>query len=399
MNKNLANLAKLHSDASVVEKTLQEDGYASIMVSEGCKPREYVIPGNEYKALVKIESLRIDDAEPRTSENVFIPGVDDDYIFPVTVKEGHVVDYHLTPTNYYQMKKLNRIPDEIRNLEYLESIDLGFNEITSLEPLSVLTRLKSVRARGNQIENIIGIGSMSIDSLDISHNPLKSLDGIYNIKTLKRLVANLTKLQTLDGIDALSNLEYLDISYSRISSLPKPLKYMVSLKAIDISGNNFDHLPEPLGEMSFLEELSMKNCEMKNIDGIGEMSSLKRLNVGDNKLPEIPDETGNLKLLENLDASRNELRTLPRSIVKLKNLTTLDVSENKIERLPRLYGLSIERLDLNSNNIRDFSTPFRGLKAKYVSAYSNSECRGEIDKVRKLLGKGSYVDFSYPEMY
>ncbi|MBI5355456.1 MAG: leucine-rich repeat domain-containing protein [Candidatus Aenigmarchaeota archaeon] len=398
MNKNLVKLAKEHSDTSVVEKGQEEDGYVAIMVWEPAGKREYLIPRNEYNALVKIESLRIDDAEPRTSKDLFIPGVDEDYIFYVAVRGAHVIHYNVRP-DYGKSRKLDNIPDVIKDLEFLESIDISFNEISSIEPLSSLVNLKSINARGNKIENVAGIGSTQLDSLDISMNPIKSFDGVYKAKTLKKLVANLTKPGTLDGIEKLQKLEYLDVGYSGISSLPKSLKDMGSLKTIDISGNNFDHLPEPLGETSFLEELSMRNCGMKNIDGIRGISSLKRLSLCQNKLSEVPEEIGNLRSLENLDVSQNELKTLPRSITNLKGLQRLDASENKIDKLPPLCGLSIEHLYFNNNIIRNFSEPFQGLAAKYVSLYSNNEGADERMRLKEALGEDAWIDFSGPDMY
>jgi len=394
VSKNLGKLAKEHSDASFTEKKLL-DRQAVIMVREGGKTKEYLIDRKEYEALQKIESLRIDEQKHASGD--FPLPEDFDYIFSVSVRDGKIVSYNFSQRETPGTKALQKIPNEIGDLTFLESIWISFNEIDSLEPLSRNERLTEIFANVNNISDLSPLGSLQLKTLVISRNPIESLEPLYSVNTLVSLDVESTKIRCIDGIQRLANLENLNVGGLGISEMPDSISSMKRLKTLYISGNRFSKLPEAISKMDSLETLNANNCGLSNIDGIGGMKSLKNLNVGYNRLESLPDEIGCLQHCEIFNVTKNELKTLPKSIIKLKKLNILDASYNEIAHLPRLYEFSPQFLHLNNNHIKCFSKPFRGLKAGYVLAYGNDETWSEQKKTKKL--KDSYVAFSGPEMY
>ena len=89
------------------------------------------------------------------------------------------------------------------------------------------------------------------------------------VKVLDLAMQSPTKLTTLPAsIGKLINLECLDVSFNRISSLPPEMKNLKKLKTLNLSGNRYlAKLPEVIKEITCLETL--------NLSGIPEWSKAK----------------------------------------------------------------------------------------------------------------------------
>jgi hypothetical protein len=97
--------------------------------------------------------------------------------------------------------------------------------------------------------------------------------------------------------------------------------------------------PKEVCKLNFLEELCMVNQNIKNIpECIGELKALKTLNLGFNKINEIPDSIVNLENLEYLYLKNHEgeqiIDHITENLFKLKQLKVLDLSGNIIKNLP-----------------------------------------------------------------
>lgn len=77
------------------------------------------------------------------------------------------------------------------------------------------------------------------------------------------------------------------------------------------------------------------NYEMRTLPpAIGELSSLRWLNVSYNKLTELPIEIGRLQKLERLHVNNNHIEALPLELWALRNLEELRCESNRILALP-----------------------------------------------------------------
>uniref|UniRef100_A0A3Q2ZWH6 Leucine rich repeat and sterile alpha motif containing 1 n=1 Tax=Kryptolebias marmoratus TaxID=37003 RepID=A0A3Q2ZWH6_KRYMA len=84
-----------------------------------------------------------------------------------------------------------------------------------------------------------------------------------------------------------------------------------TLKVLDLHDNKLSSLPEDLGKLT----------------------TLQILNVEKNRLKVLPESIGNLQLLQTLNL-KNVLTELPSSVGSLRSLRTLDLSDNNILQLP-----------------------------------------------------------------
>ena len=113
--------------------------------------------------------------------------------------------------------KLYRGDDvEIREYpEYIDVLDLSWNELTRIEWLENLVNLKG---------------------LYLSNNKLTRLEGLENLVNLEKLYLSNNKLTRIDGMETLVNLETLDLSWNKLTRI-EGLENLVNLRALDLSGN------------------------------------------------------------------------------------------------------------------------------------------------------------------
>ncbi|KAL2116457.1 hypothetical protein VTJ04DRAFT_8625 [Mycothermus thermophilus] len=123
---------------------------------------------------------------------------------------------------------------------------------------------------------------------------------------------------------------------------------------IDLSRKKIQTLPEEIVDIikDELERLALSHNYLQTFPArFAECTSLRYLNVRQNRIKEFPLALCDLKSLEILDLGRNMLQSLPPEIVKLSSLKVLSIPKNKITRLPLCMGdmpsLSVVKLEGN----------------------------------------------------
>ncbi|KAK5636572.1 hypothetical protein RRF57_012284 [Xylaria bambusicola] len=125
---------------------------------------------------------------------------------------------------------------------------------------------------------------------------------------------------------------------------------------IDLRGLNIQVLPEEVVDVikNELERLALSHNKLTTFPArFSECTSLRYLNVRNNRIEEFPLALCDLKSLEILDLGLNRIRVLPRDIARLTSLKVLSVQQNLIEELPLCLAdmLSLQALKLDGNNI------------------------------------------------
>ena len=137
------------------------------------------------------------------------------------------------------------------------------------------------------------------------------------------------------------------------SNVPQELRNFgvrtMNIKKLNMSDYDLTNLPSSIGNLTQLRELVLtRNYLTKLPDSIGNLRKLKYLDLSSNDLTKLPDSIGNLKNLRELDLSDNDLTKLPDSIGKLTNLVNLDLIYNNLNSLPE----SISKLNLTYLGLR-----------------------------------------------
>lgn len=329
---------------------------------------------------------------------------------------------------------LRNMPNDIKELRNLESLNLDFNFLEFLPmELTELRRLKTLSASSNRISELsMSFCSFArfrdtITSINLSKNQLREDTFTYKIaifENLKELDLSHNLFESVPN-PMPPNLEILNLNNNKIKTLMiRPLsqlalndddvmsvldledrkfrpKKVASAKVYDAEQENDDNNEEennaaslePKETESMREEKIKRHTNKKKKFGFDEriydepdidkidsieiphvfyLRSLKRLQLRDNHLNEIPPDFGILNSnLEFLDLGFNLLNEISVSLCRgLTSLKYLDLSSNRIKKLPdKLRELSeLEYLDLSKNRIM----------------LLNSECCNDLKNLKEL---------------
>ncbi|MEH2256825.1 COR domain-containing protein [Nostoc sp.] len=235
-------------------------------------------------------------------------------------------------------EKLTEIPAEVFELEWLEVLNLSYNQLTTLpEAIADLQKLTS---------------------LDLSHNQLRTLPkAIARLQQLTSLNLSHNQLTILpQAIADLQKLTSLNLSYNQLTTLPQAIADLQKLTSLDLSDNQLTTLPQAIARLQQLTFLGLSDNQLTTLpQAITRLQQLTSLDLIGNQLTTLPKVIDRLQQLTSLNLSYNQLTTLPEAITRLPQLTSLDLSGNPIEKPP---------LEVVENGIEAIKHYFRQLKAQ-----------------------------------
>ncbi|XP_056640216.1 leucine-rich repeat-containing protein 57 [Diorhabda carinulata] len=150
----------------------------------------------------------------------------------------------------------------------------------------------------------------------------------------------------------------LKLSQGKLNEFPPGFKQLESsLRTLDISDNKFVILPNEISRFMQLRHLNLsKNRLAKIPDCIGALTKLEILNASHNNLTTLPRTLSNLIHLKQVNLSDNHIKEFPLMFCGLKHLDVLDLSRNEITSIgPEVSGLNVTELNLNQNQIAHVS--------------------------------------------
>ncbi|MFX1257508.1 MAG: leucine-rich repeat domain-containing protein [Promethearchaeota archaeon] len=221
-----------------------------------------------------------------------------------------------------------------------------------------------------KMDSLIKEGNSEIfEKFLLYHNPRKSLNNnqethFFNsldkiksqffIKELKRQnKSHVIKDGIVVGV-VFDNSLCLDSKLLDVLDDLEGLKELTTLKKLSAQANNLIRIPESITELKSLEVLFLNNNKIESLpENIGDLKHLKELWLVDNEIEILPESIGNLKLLKKLYLSVNNLSSIPESIGNLKSLEKLFLYRNKLTNLPQSIGnlKSLEEFNAEENDI------------------------------------------------
>lgn len=276
----------------------------------------------------------------------------------------------------------------LQGMTTLKELRLYATAITtfSLDNIKDNVNMEGLFLGETNIDSIEGLASMSnLLELDLNATKLKndSIDIITQFKSLKRLhLSGIDTLTKIDGLESMTNLEYLNISYTVLD---------VSQKGItgDIAGylgSNFEYTDEycinildnilnaaiktEIGinpENKILEndaqhliKLSITNAGITTLDGIQYFTNLEYLNISDNpSITELPDMSG--MALRELHAKGTGISNID-NLGIMTSLEILDLSNTQIAK-----DTNSAQMIGNQSNLKKLSVSFNSLNNTFIS--------------------------------
>ncbi|ADM12255.1 uncharacterized protein Eint_091260 [Encephalitozoon intestinalis ATCC 50506] len=149
-----------------------------------------------------------------------------------------------------------------------------------------------------------------------------------------------------------------------------------------------DNMNEALSIIKNLEDL--KICDLHDMDlefispemmeALKRNKKIRKLDLSDNKLKELPSDFGCLEWIEEVDASNNRIRRLPRSMKNMKNLKVLNLSNNRLRFFP-WYLLKLRKEGIGSLRMLDLRcNPFYRIYHTSIARFLLNLFFGEIVK-------------------
>ena len=247
----------------------------------------------------------------------------------------------------------NYIGDEQLNyltyLTKLKTINLSNNNLRSEEVKNLIYKIKTlqkINLANNNIEQLIFEKSNGLIELDLDNNKISFLSFKCNsgnkFDFLMYLSANENRIQNVEGINNLINLEYLSLSVNEIREIN--IKKLNKLKYLQLKSNLLENFViNKSNQLLQYIDVSFNNINSFTI--FGEYNALKNLILDNNKLSEINfGENKNLNQFNNNDINNN--------INKFKNLELLDISFNLITDIKFLILFKdVQKINISFNNI------------------------------------------------
>ncbi len=125
-------------------------------------------------------------------------------------------------------------------------------------------------------------------------------------------------INSLDGIEQLSNLRVINLNQNKIQNT-QPLAKLNRLVSLDISSNDLKNI-SGLDELSELYWLNVSNNKLADAELLQDLKKLKSLYIRNNALQSLTF-VSNLDSLENLDAENNQRSALPKLPTGIKTFS------------------------------------------------------------------------------
>jgi len=293
----------------------------------------------------------------------------------------------LKKTNFSAFKNLKIL--FLSDWIFTQDVLNDFSSLNNLERLEYygLVRPEVLEAFGS-ISSVQSIYIYTRSSSGIDLSPLHKLKKLEKLEFECRVhkvrtVSYGFKNNSLGGFENLKSLNLYGFTFENhtiedISNMPS-IEEIIFHRCNYVNVGNFEALEKINGHLkslTFQGYKYFKSVILAKFPEITSLTNLKKLEIVNTNVNEIPETISNLKSLEHLTISLSGIQEIPGSILKLKNLKHLDLSRNSITAFPN--GLSnsknLEYLDLANNDIVTLPSDFNKLnKLQYLSLSSNSK--------------------------
>ena len=208
------------------------------------------------------------------------------------------------------------IPEEFENLRHLQTMNIQWTRLKGLSP---------------------GLGSLPLTHAMLANN----------------------RIQSLSGIESLTKLLFLDVSFNNLTSLPDTIDHLRLLRQFRASGNKLKELPDQIGNIISLVEIVVSSNQLKTLpDTLSQLHLLKCLDFSMNAVTVLPARMDGMKNLRQLVGSCNKLTVFPHTLQYCTKLRHVFVRQNCLREVPDfLRTLQLESFNAQQNQITDIKCP------------------------------------------
>lgn len=186
--------------------------------------------------------------------------------------------------------------------------------------------------------------------LDLSYCHIGEIFGLKSLIVLENLDLSFNGLSAADGLSHLHRLKTLNLRNNNLTGASLDLSGLYSLWNLIISNNPIGVLPAGLVSATKLTYLSMINCNLTDVSSMGEIKSLRVVNLKKNDLTALPS-LRKLASLVRFTACDNLIERIDFGQTVFSMLQELVITNNKLTDLPRISAPNLVDVTLSNNNI------------------------------------------------
>ncbi|KAJ1903811.1 protein phosphatase regulatory subunit Sds22 [Coemansia sp. IMI 209127] len=211
-------------------------------------------------------------------------------------------------------------------------VDLAISEPVVTDDGTASESDGSAGERASNDDDILALYANDESSIELMHSRLRSLADL-----------DFTRFTALQYLGLRQNLLS---DTTPLSSLPN----LTTLKELDVYDNRLKRIDQGVAAMAQLENLDLSFNKIRTIENVESLVHLRDLFFVSNKIQTI-ENLGRLTMLRNLELGANRIRVI-QNLDELVNLEELYLGKNKISRLENLGSLRRLRiLSIQSNRI------------------------------------------------
>lgn len=204
--------------------------------------------------------------------------IDLDLIIPcsklTTLDLGHSITTDLTP---------------LKHLEQLTDLDISWHDRADIDltPIGDLIKLRSLQMWSTNNSGFLWVQNLvNLEYLDISNNRLTTLDFLYPLKKLKSLIIWSCAVTNIKPLVSLTSLTRLDISYNPLIVDVLDIWKLVNLEYLNISHCKLN-IVDWIFRLVKLKVLDLSNNNIRGVSGLRFLTNLQVVYLSGNKIKSI----------------------------------------------------------------------------------------------------------------
>ncbi|AGA89923.1 TIR domain-containing protein [Thioflavicoccus mobilis 8321] len=250
---------------------------------------------------------------------------------------------------------LTRLPDALRELDFLEELTLGGviawgDNVYRRQNDGSLEQINE-DCHPNQLDAISTLGFLPcLRRLDCSGAKLSNLGFLAGLTALQYLKCSSTQVADLTPLAGLTNLQALDCGCTPVTDLT-PLAGLTNLRSLDCAYTPVAGL-EPLADLTTLKSLDCRHTRVADLAPLAGLTELQFLDCGDTRVADL-EPVASLANLQSLDCGGTRVVDLT-PLAGLANLQALDCGFTQVADLAPLASLTnLQSLDCRSAPVTD----------------------------------------------
>ncbi len=241
----------------------------------------------------------------------------------------------------------------------------------------------------NGLEYMTNLEYLNIASSHITSDKLTPISNLTNLKQLRIIKSSLTDL---DYLSNLTNLESLWLYDNQINDLTG-ITGLTNLDYLRLDNNQISDL-SPLTTLTNLVDLNLENNYIEDLLALSTLTNLETLWLSNNEVFDLTP-LSNLDNLIELGFSDNNVETLD-GVENLVNLTTLKFFNNNVEDISNLSNLvNLENIYFPNNKVSDISVfeNFKNLEIARIDGNNISDISAisELYSLRNFLANDNNI--------